>query len=313
MQKSTFICDDVLEFSDLFPDAQYSLVQLTKGRFGFTETNIQLPKVSFFVAEHSSGFIANELIEADYVALIFPIAAGADIQWRNDILEKRSMLVLQKGQESVFAVRQGSVSIHVHIDIDFLQSLGWTLPMASHVKVPDLERRAVVDWCFVKLAQPIDALSGADRLRLAGQQQRELVLLLKQLLSASGLLGPDQPTVRTGLGGEFETVQATANLLRSLPLEARLTNSELANSLGVSERQLYRAFQDWVGIGPAKYQELVRLHRLRAYLKSGAEPYAKLSEIAQRFGYSNPGRMAGIYADFFAERPSETLRRARQT
>ena len=105
--------------------------------------------------------------------------------------------------------------------------------------------------------------------------------------------------------------QQVSELSVEMPPDDRVSRPELAVQIGYSERQLHRAFQDWIGVAPAKYQALLRLHRLRAFLKTGADPQDKLTSIARQFGYSNPGRMAGEYNKLFREPPSETLRRAR--
>ncbi|MFI8744772.1 helix-turn-helix domain-containing protein [Pseudomonas sp. NPDC077186] len=100
-------------------------------------------------------------------------------------------------------------------------------------------------------------------------------------------------------------------VLESLPLGCgrppRL--AELCRTLGVSERSLRSAFVATLGMAPARYLRLRRLHLLRAAL-AVAEPHqASVMQIARGFGYTDCGRMAADYHALFGEYPSATLLR----
>jgi AraC family ethanolamine operon transcriptional activator len=84
---------------------------------------------------------------------------------------------------------------------------------------------------------------------------------------------------------------------------------ELCRRLGVSERTLRSAFVDTLGMAPARYLRLRRLHLLRAALAVADGQRSCVAAIARRFGYSDCGRMAAEYYKIFGEYPSTTLQR----
>ncbi|MGE4404251.1 helix-turn-helix domain-containing protein [Pseudomonas sp.] len=100
-------------------------------------------------------------------------------------------------------------------------------------------------------------------------------------------------------------------VLELLPLGSgptpRLT--ELCRTLGVSERTLRSAFVATLGMAPARYLRLRRLHLLRAALAVADHRQTSVAEVAARFAYTDCGRMAADYHALFGEYPSATLLR----
>jgi AraC-like DNA-binding protein len=77
-----------------------------------------------------------------------------------------------------------------------------------------------------------------------------------------------------------------------------------------SRRTLYRAFADILDDTPQTYVRRLRLHRIRQDLASNAEKACTITIIANQWGISELGRLAGWYRELFGERPSETLAEA---
>lgn len=85
--------------------------------------------------------------------------------------------------------------------------------------------------------------------------------------------------------------------------------SEICRRVGVSERTLRSAFIATLGMAPARYLRLRRLHLLRAALAVADGQQSSVAAIARRFGYTDGGRMAADYYEVFGEYPSTTLQR----
>lgn len=100
-------------------------------------------------------------------------------------------------------------------------------------------------------------------------------------------------------------------VLEFLPLSSGRTPrlAELCRTVGVSERTLRSAFVTTLGMAPARYLRLRRLHLLRAALAVADQHQTSVTEIARRFGYTDCGRMAADYHTLFGEYPSATLLR----
>jgi AraC-like DNA-binding protein len=86
--------------------------------------------------------------------------------------------------------------------------------------------------------------------------------------------------------------------------------ARLALASGLSKRTLHRVVRREFGLSPMALSRRIRLREVRAELEA---PRAEttVTVAAFRWGFTHLGRFAGEYARAFGERPSETLRRAR--
>lgn len=102
-----------------------------------------------------------------------------------------------------------------------------------------------------------------------------------------------------------------SKVLELLPVGTARTPrlAELCRLVGVSERTLRTAFVVTLGMAPARYLRLRRLHLLRAALAMADHHNASVATVAARFGYTDHGRMAARYHALFGEYPSATLER----
>jgi len=90
-------------------------------------------------------------------------------------------------------------------------------------------------------------------------------------------------------------------------LDRPLSALELCAELGVSDRMLRRAFQEAFGLGPLAYFRVMRLHAVRAALKSARGGDESVVRLARHWGFNRLGSFAAEYQRQFGELPSETL------
>jgi AraC family ethanolamine operon transcriptional activator len=88
--------------------------------------------------------------------------------------------------------------------------------------------------------------------------------------------------------------------------------SELSRIVGISERNLRRAFQSIHGTSPKRYMLADRLGAVRRDLRDASDQTASVTDVAARYGFLELGRFAGSYRKVFGETPSDTLRRTRR-
>jgi AraC family ethanolamine operon transcriptional activator len=81
---------------------------------------------------------------------------------------------------------------------------------------------------------------------------------------------------------------------------------DLCEVLGVSARTLQYAFRDRFGIGPIEYLRMLRLHAVRADLKTAREQGLGVREVAHRWGYHHLGNFAADFKRHFRVLPSKT-------
>jgi AraC-like DNA-binding protein len=113
-----------------------------------------------------------------------------------------------------------------------------------------------------------------------------------------------------------EEAQNTSNNPRALRLAcefaaARLaqpiSREQLAEIAGVSIRTLSRLFLKRYGMGPMQWIKQQRLLAIRDELQRAAPPIT-VTDVALRYGFTNPSALAQGYLRSFGELPSVTLR-----
>jgi AraC-like DNA-binding protein len=83
---------------------------------------------------------------------------------------------------------------------------------------------------------------------------------------------------------------------------------EVAEAAGCSVRSLQLGFRRFRGTTPLEAIRQARLEAVREALRSG-EAGRTVTEVAHRFGFTNPGRFSHLYRAAFGEAPAEALRR----
>lgn len=96
--------------------------------------------------------------------------------------------------------------------------------------------------------------------------------------------------------------------LMEAPHKEALSVDLLVKELGVSRRQLFRAFNAHVGMPPSRFLKLYRLSRVRRELVLADPSQVSVSSIALKWDFRELGRFAVEYREIFGESPSQTLR-----
>ena len=105
-----------------------------------------------------------------------------------------------------------------------------------------------------------------------------------------------------------EIIQRSKELLEereSKPVQV----SELVTAVGVSERTLRTAFNEYFGVGPIKYLQLRQLHQIHRELKKADPEACTVGKVMVKYGVWEFSRCASRYRQLFGELPSETLRK----
>jgi AraC-like DNA-binding protein len=85
--------------------------------------------------------------------------------------------------------------------------------------------------------------------------------------------------------------------------------TEICAAVGVAERTLRAACEDFLGMGPIRYLTLRRMHLVRRALLMAESSSQTVTRILTDHGFWEFGRFSVSYRALFGETPSETLRR----
>jgi AraC-like DNA-binding protein len=85
--------------------------------------------------------------------------------------------------------------------------------------------------------------------------------------------------------------------------------TEICAAIGVAERTLRVACEEYLGMGPIRFLSLRRMHLVRRALRQADPSTATVTRLATGHGFWELGRFAVAYRVLFGESPSESLRR----
>lgn len=92
-------------------------------------------------------------------------------------------------------------------------------------------------------------------------------------------------------------------------LDQPLCISQLVSVSGASRRSLEQAFRHSLGTSPQRYIQNCRLRAIRELLLHHRPGEVQLSELAFRWGFTQPSHFTTAYKQVFGELPSQTLSR----
>jgi len=118
--------------------------------------------------------------------------------------------------------------------------------------------------------------------------------------------GNDQGSIP---GHRRQRIMARFEALIEANPDRALFLTEVCEAIGVTERTFRNCCQQDLGMSPARYLSLRRLHQAHWALRNGPDAAsATVTEVATRHGFWELGRFSMAYRELFAESPSETLR-----
>jgi AraC-like DNA-binding protein len=187
---------------------------------------------------------------------------------------------------------------------------------ADTLGLPDPLERLPVGSCFVEagpmrmqvlrrgLAKLYSAVSDPNHVPLDEKTCSELDFEIRSSLVfalTSGLdinVRPPAPTVRSrALRLALDYIEANAD---DAP-----TVKDICRTTGSSYRTLNYAFLDRFGVAPKQYLQATRLDGVRKELRRKG-PSAKITDVANHWGFWHMGQFAADYKRQFGELPSET-------
>lgn len=105
----------------------------------------------------------------------------------------------------------------------------------------------------------------------------------------------------------YSTVADRATAFIHANADRRITVSDIADAIHVSDRTLVRAFHRHLRTTPAAYLKTARLAGARHDLQAASAGATTVTTVATRWGFHDLGRFAATYRAAYGEEPRVTL------
>jgi AraC-like DNA-binding protein len=309
---STLVFSEPEDFEDaLRAEGCLGLWITGRGQFRKRLTRVALHGLRLSTVEEQLSRIAFMAVPANMVMVSFPIGTGTGPICGGIRVRAGEIITLGPGQyvhaRTDGPCRWGSIWVPVEVLVQYASALTgapftappftqcWRPPQAAGKDLHRLHAGAT------RMAE-IHPQALVDAEAAHGLEQQLIHAVVECLSEASGDEGTAAARRHQDMMVGFE------HLLQAHP-DRNVRMTELCAALGVSDRLLRSVCAEHLGMSPTGYDRLRRMSLVHRALRHGNEPAARISEVARRYGFGNPGRFAVEYRILFGELPSTTLHR----
>lgn len=313
MHTYTLNIDDIDEFvcgtSDV--DWQSEYIQLSPGKLNFSTQVVELPGITLFWNQFSKRMRIREAYMGDKLVFGFILNAEHPFLYRGHEFPMNHGVVQHRGAEHFYMVPENIDSLIIHVDRPLAADAGLQLNQTVEMPVPMPALQALAEACR-SVTRTIQQLPEAGNTEHMAKMLRNRILIhLQDALTPWSITEHEGDRYDPRARREYLLFRKAENAILKMGLGVRPSIDQLADHLGVSRRNLFYAFDKWVGMGPNAYFEILRLHYLRDRLLAATPSTARVTGIANEFGFNHLGRLSSKYYQFFGEYPKETLAQTR--
>lgn len=284
--------------------------QLTPGPLGAWNRMVCLPEISVHWYRYRQAIHVRESHSHPAVFFTFVIEAEASPRWFARPFDADMALLYFPQQEQDYVIPKGLFSMGLMIQESLCQRMGWRFESEACRRV---DRQALLalkerGW---RLTRWLWQTAHVSQEQLLVEQER-LAMCLAKVLEPWLHNHPEGQENIVHPGRSFSIVRNAIDLIEEWPDGKKFDIVQLASAVGAHRRTLYRAFHDYLGVGPYEYSQIVRLHTYRHVIRELPSTHGAITRAAQMVGFSHMGRFSTLYRRHFSERPLDTLRRWKQ-
>lgn len=305
---TTLACDDVDElFLQSNSPREGECLQLDPGPLGLRARLTALPHLHIYTWQYGKRLLGREARHDGSLCILLRLDPGAPVRINGREVPCEQTLI-RHGEELVEFVTPADMRcVEIDLSATLVDTFGWhppaqmdVLPLSS-TAVARLRRAALATVGFLDTRPELSeefALVLRDRL---------LLTIGSCLSGVSELRAPILPTSRAA-----EIFREGNEYLASRDIDTSLRIGTMAAALDVSERTLYKAYSDWIGMGPYEFDFLRRMHVFRTELIRSPSRRGAVGRAARLAAFKDLSRLGSKYKTHFGEVPSATARRWRR-
>ena len=290
-------------------DAVMLLQNPARRRWKIKQTNIA--GIDIQVGQVGSGNIIDGKSWSNGYLIYLPLSEGVEYTANGSVLGKNSFAILEPGSEFCISTKIEHDWCSAFIPTTML------VPGDNHVAPSDSEKMS----CRViggnpSLANSFRSIVSQIMIAAANSSHFEsspaVTSAATEMLKLGSKIVEKRPVIERDNGGRprasrQQIIRCSKELLEERAGESVLVN-EIASAVGVSERTLRAAFNEYFGVGPVRYLQLKQLHHVHRTLRAADPKTTSVSDAMVQHGAWEFSRFAARYRRLFGELPSATLR-----
>lgn len=226
-------------------------------------------------------------------------------------LNLQEAMVWPPGQEVDYLLDGPLSSLEISVSQDRLDNLGWDTsgPAVRMVDRSALDKLTEICSMAAEWMRRTEHLPQKNKF-VRGQLWQEWILDALASVISPWIAPLERGWTGIPITKHYDIVRQAETVFDSNNQSMIADADMVAGDLGISRRTLFYAFQKSLGIGPRRYYELKRLHNLRRDLRLAHRDDTSVTDLAFNNGFTQLGRLSGLYKRHFGESPSDTLRRS---
>lgn len=309
--------DDASAMPQAWSQHQWELSHVGRGRFRGQLQTVCTESMQFGLYSFSPGILSRGTLNSDRIFLAAVASDAPTLSYRGRPLAANELMALAPSQEIGFHVHQpcklftvtvakARMDEYVRNSIALESARHWVLASSAGVDRLALDPRKARSSVCLGLNGLLKAACNVTHERESGTHAR---LFEHQVLDAlcSRISVADHAPAPALTDRHQSAMRAEAYLRKRL--DWPVTVRELCEASGVGVRTLELGFLETFGMSPKTYITTLRLNAIRKDMLK-ADPRARVSDFAAKWGFFHFSRFAADYRRFFGESPSETLTRA---
>ncbi|MDJ0576573.1 MAG: helix-turn-helix domain-containing protein [Xenococcaceae cyanobacterium MO_234.B1] len=306
---------DFDEFANSVRDVDSTMMLQNPVRLIWSMNHVYLPEIHMQLGQLGSGNIVEGQSWSNGYVLYLPLTATCEYSANGKVVDKDSFLILEPGCDFCISTKTEHDWCSIFVPTHNLargselveSSSGWE-KMTCRVTRPNLQLvdqfQSLVDMVMTAATNYCEFESSPAARGVEAELLKVASLILGQRQG-----GKPHPERRPRLSRE-EIIRRSKELLEERDGKPVLVG-ELAARVEVSERTLRTAFNEYFGVGPARYLQLRQLHQVHRVLRAAEPGAVSVSDILFQHGVWQLSRFGSQYRRLFGELPSETLRTKR--
>ena len=281
-------------------------IQLSAGKLGFRACAIELPGVSIHWYRFGQSLLFREVIKDDQFVFGFLLKGSPAINYNGHVIPVLQGVVQAPLTTHEYVTDRCMESLVLQVDMDLVEQLGWQPSPDLSRAVPEWRLNDLTNHCrrITAIARSTRSIDPWEEYELRDQ----LIDRLGPALAPWFVAGTTPASRGTARGSAYNLFRRAVRVVSEHHWDSPSV-PVLAKCLNVSERTLYRAFDQWVGVGPHTFFTLRRLHGFRSQLLAEPPLRGLIARVAQAHGFDELSRLARAYKRHFGELPSQTLAR----